>query len=81
MEIRKDIFGWFDNLSDNPAHDPGLEGICLVCAKKLSKPVKTISLIKEGDNRSFFYRTHKDCYESLEKEDITNLESSLIDNL
>lgn len=81
-EIRKDIFGWFDNpLHDEPTHDPDLDGICAICAKKLQLPVKTISLMKEGDSRSYFYRTHKNCYEELSEQDIIILDSSLIDNL
>lgn len=80
--VRKDIFGWFDYSGQSePTHDPGLETICPICAKQLTKPVKTISLLKDGDNRSYFYRTHKPCYEMASENDIWAIESSLIDNL
>jgi len=79
-KIREDVFGWFDNpLSETPDHDPGMDGICPVCANKLSTPVKTISLIPIHGDRSYFYRAHKECYESLSSTDIMRLDSSLID--
>lgn len=81
MSIRTDIFGWFDDHGPLPAHDPGLNVNCLICAKPLTAPVKTISLMKQGDNRSFFYRCHKACYENLPASEISDLESSLIDNI
>lgn len=83
MSIRKDVFGWFDSpLDETPAHDPTVEdGICPICAKGLERPVKTISLIKDGDSKSYFYRAHKGCYEGLSEEDVMNLDSSLIDSL
>lgn len=81
-EIRKDIFGYFESaLDEKPTHDPGLETICPICAKNLERPVKTISLMKDGDNKSYFYRTHKDCYEQANNETITEIESSLIGNI
>lgn len=83
VEIRKDIFGYFDNplFSDVPSHDPGLETICPLCADKLKRPVKTISLMRENDPKSYFYRTHKSCYENASEDEIMRVESSLIDNL
>lgn len=80
--IRLDIFGWFDNNDyEKPAHDPGLDTICMICGKKLSPMMKTVSLMKEGDTRSYFYRVHKDCYLSLTEEEILEYEGSLIDNI
>lgn len=83
MTIRKDVFGWFDDpFSETPTHDPGVEnGICPICSKGLNRPVKTISLMKDRDSRSYFYRAHKDCYENLSEEDVTQLDISLIDNI
>jgi hypothetical protein len=78
--IRKDIFGWFDYPGqEEPTHDPGLKTICPICVGQLNAPVKTISFLKDGDNRSYFYRTHKSCYESANTEDIIAIESSIID--
>jgi hypothetical protein len=80
--MRKDIFGYYENPTDEkPAHDPGLNTICVICAKPLSVPLKTISLMKDKDTKSYFYRCHKECYERLSELDINLIESSLIDNL
>jgi len=47
MEIRKDIFGWFDSPFDiEPAHNPSTDVICPSCGNKLSDVRKTISLYK-----------------------------------
>lgn len=79
--MRIDIFGWFSDTGIIPEHDPGLGVNCIFCGKKLSSPIKTISLMKDGDNKSYFYRSHKDCYEQLSNNEITEIESSLIDNI
>lgn len=80
--IRTDIFGYYDNaIDDKPAHDPGLKTNCPICGKQLEMPVTTVSLMKEGDSKSYFYRTHKSCYHSLPEDEINKIESSLIDNL
>jgi len=80
--IRKDIFGYYESADDEkPTHDPGIETICLICAKKLYLPVKTISLMRDGDSRSYFYRTHKSCYESSDYSIIHDIEGSLISNI
>lgn len=76
------LFGYFDSaVSDKATYDPGLGVDCLFCSKPLSKPMKTTSIMKDGDSKSYFYRTHKDCYDSASEEDITLYESSLIDSL
>lgn len=81
-KIREDVFGWFDSpLSETPDHDPGMDGICPVCGNKLSVPVKTISIAPVNGNRSYFYRTHKECYDGLSDTEIMHLDSSLIDNV
>jgi hypothetical protein len=78
--MRTDIFGWFDDWKQTiPAHDPGLNGNCLICGKKLSRPLKTISLLKDGDSKSYFYRCHEACYDNTGSEDVAFIESSLID--
>lgn len=82
MAARKDIFGYFlSPYEDTPNHDPGLDTICPICAKQLNKPLKTISLMKMGDNKSYFYRTHKDCYDNADPDNILDIESSLINSL
>lgn len=80
--MRTDVFGWFDKPeNEQPTHDPGLAAICPICGKQLEKPIKTISLMKQGDSKSYFYRTHKTCYDNLSEEEICQIESSLIDPL
>lgn len=78
-KIRNDIFGWFNDTDCVPTHDPGLEVNCVICGKPLSLPVKTISLMVVGDMGSYFYRTHKECYEQLDEKEISAIEGSLID--
>jgi hypothetical protein len=75
-------FGYFIDFDQTePAYDPGLSVNCPVCYSTLSRPVKTISLMLIGDRRSYFYRAHKGCYDSLSDEQKTTLDSALIDAL
>lgn len=74
------IYGYFSNSEQiEPEHDPTLDVDCPICHQKLFIPVKTISLILDGDNRSYFYRVHKNCYESSTDELKTMVDSLLID--
>jgi len=82
IEPRKDIFGYFEDKSEKPVHDPGLKTICAVCAKNLRKPLQTISLMPFNKrNRSYFFRVHKKCWEEASKREKMLIESSLVDNL
>ena len=81
-EVRKDIFGWFDSPYDTePAHNPSTDTICPVCGNKLSAVRKTISLYKQGTERSYFYRVDTSCYNSMSEEEKNELDYSLIDNI
>lgn len=74
------IFGFFTEPGQTKAvYDPGLDVLCPLCLQKLERPVKTISLLLPGDSRSFFYRTHKHCYDTATDEAVQEIESSLID--
>ena len=82
------VFGYFDDPSQTePTFDPGLNVDCLVCHTRLSPPMKTISVMLDEptlggrDNRSYFYRVHKDCYEALTPQQETNLDSVIIDSV
>lgn len=83
MMIRSDVFGWFDSPYDDvPTYDPMLsESICPVCSRRISAPMVCVSIMKEGDSRSYFYRAHKSCYGDLSEEDKMSLDSGLIDSL
>lgn len=73
-------FGYFDDPAQTePTYDPGLEIDCPVCHKPLATPYKTISLMVPGDDRSYFYRTHRACYANLTLEQETELDSLIID--
>lgn len=77
---RSDVFGYFDDQSDTPKHDPGMSAICPVCAAKLERPVVTISLMPDKiRTRSYFFRAHKKCWDECEDAEKSNIESSLID--
>lgn len=74
------IYGYFtDAQQSEPAHDPGLDVDCPVCHKRLSRPIKTISVMLAQEKRSYFYRTHKACYDALNAEEAGNLDGILMD--
>lgn len=80
MTLNKEVFGYFEGTNDEPAHDPGIDTYCLFCTKKLSKPIKCISLMIPWDTKSYFYRCHKSCYEVAQLDwSIKDYESGLID--
>jgi len=82
MQIRKDIFGWFDNpYSIEPSHNPSTETICPICGKTLSDKRKTISLFKQGTDKSYFYRVDSECYSNMNQKEKDELDWSLIDNI
>ena len=75
------IFGYFDSAHQTkPTFDPGLEALCPYCLRQLSRPVTTTSLMLPGDDRSFFYRAHKECGANATPEQEMEIESSLIDS-
>ena len=74
------IFGYFNaSVQEKPAFDPGLDVPCPFCTSRLSKPMKTISIMPAAGNKSFFYRAHKECYEGADPEEIQHIESLKID--
>lgn len=77
------IYGYFDDpASDKPTYDPGLDVPCPMCGKMLISPVVTVSLmLYDADDRSYFYRMHKDCHDALTEQQRTDLDSLLIDAL
>jgi|ERR1035441_6941801 hypothetical protein len=81
--VRPDVFGWFDSPDQTtPAHDPGLKTICPVCVKRLSVPMKTISLMPAtGSDRSYFFRVHKHCWEGISEHERGEIEGALIDEI
>lgn len=75
-------FGYFSSADqDLPEFDPGLDIDCLVCSKRLEPPLKTISLFVPNTDRSYFYRTHRNCYDSLSDNQKTMLDSQLVDKV
>lgn len=83
-QINAQYIGWFADAGEVPEHDPKEKGLCPVCAKQVGKhnaenPLKTISIMKIGDNRSFFFRTHKFCWQSIDEDEQNAIESSIID--
>jgi hypothetical protein len=81
MELRSDVFGYFDDpYSSIPGHDPGMDGKCAACGRTLSRPVATISIARWKGDRSYFFRAHKTCWESLSEEEQGLIESIAIDH-
>jgi hypothetical protein len=90
--MENNIYGYFDNHSQEiPAHDPGLSVPCPFCCRAIDEfhgydleafgRIQTISFYRLGSNWSWFYRVHKDCYESATKEKIQEIESAPIDGV
>lgn len=74
------IYGYFTSGEQTePEYDPGLEVDCPVCHKQLSRPMVAPSLMLVDDNRSYFYRVHKACYEMLTHEQVSELDGLIID--
>lgn len=85
-----DFVGWFDHVDQTtPEHDPGPEAPCPGCVRPVGRhsqenPLKTISVmaIAPGMPRSsFFFRTHKKCWEDLSDRERSLVESSVIDRV
>ena len=62
------LFGYFNDTSDTPAYDPGLDAICIYCREKLELPVRSYSLLVPGHDKCFFYRVHRHCGEAMKAE-------------
>lgn len=86
---RPDIYGYFDSPSQTtPAHDPGETGLCPVCVSPVGKHgpsnrLQTISMCLEAPelrDRSWFFRTHKNCWENATERERGLIESACIDN-
>jgi hypothetical protein len=74
------MFGYFSTPDlQVPDYDPGLSVSCPACNHMLHRPVLAISLMVPGDGRSYFYRVHKECYDSLSHEKEIDIDSILID--
>jgi len=58
------------------------DNLCLICVKRVTKPMLTHSFICEnGGMLTYFYRTHKKCWVNLSETDKWSYESSLVDSI
>ena len=74
------IYGYYGNPEQTePVYEPGLEVDCPICHQQISRPMWTISLMLIGDERSYFYRVHKACYDPLTSDEKGALDEILID--
>jgi hypothetical protein len=83
-QANSQYIGWFADTGQTPEHDPKEYGLCPVCSRQVGRhsaenPLKTISIMKVEDSRSFFFRTHKLCWESIDQDEQNAIESSIID--
>lgn len=74
------LIGYFEDFSNTPKYDPGLDVGCLICMKPLSPPVRTVSVMKMKALKSYFFRTHKSCWESLNEKEQKMYEASIIES-
>ena len=82
--MRADLFGYFNAPGQTvPAHDPGLEAPCLFCLEPLNdgREVYNTSLMPVGNDRCYFYRGHKACFEKLGPGEQDLVEGTFIDSL
>lgn len=81
--MRTKYFGYFTSVNQSvPVYDPKNNVPCIVCEKPWEvENVCTVSLMKVGDSRSFFYRAHRKCYHSLTPEEQTKYDSEVIDSI
>lgn len=61
--MRAKLFGYFDDDTNIPTYDPGLDVVCPICDQPLTEPMRSTSFIDAADNRSYFIRVHRDCDE------------------
>jgi hypothetical protein len=73
------LLGYFDSAEqERPTFDPGPDVPCVICYKPLSAPLMTLSAMKPGGSRSYFYRAHKACYRGLSEREVEALEWSML---
>lgn len=79
------IYGYFNDADQvTPAYDPGVSVDCPVCGKVLGhhsndNRLVTISVAVDDDNRSYFYRAHRSCYDALPPEKQSELDWPIVD--
>lgn len=80
------LVGYYDRADqpvDQPTYDPPHEGPCVVCYKPLTaETVRTISVMAMPDThptRSYFYRLHRACHDSLTPEEQGALDHGVLD--
>lgn len=87
------IYGYYTSAEQQqPEYDPGLCAACPICGNTLNAvDVRTISLMvpeqmySEGarlfayGDRSYFYRVHRSCHESLTEAERSRVDGLLID--
>lgn len=62
MTYQPEIYGYFTEVGDTPAHDPGVEVPCPGCGLPVGLDgISSISFMLPGSGRSWFYRGHKAC--------------------
>lgn len=73
--------GYFQSAQERvPTYDPGIEIDCPICHTPLKdEKISTISLMREDDDRSYFYRLHTQCKNALTEAEAIALDSEIID--
>ena len=75
-----DLLGYFEAASQTvPAYDPPVTAPCIVCGKPMEPPRVTVSLLRLGDPRSWFFRADKGCWEGLTDGEQAAYESSVVE--
>jgi len=79
------LYGWYDRPDqpvDQPTYNPEFPGPCLFCGENTSEEnVRTFSLLMEGSNRAFFYRTHRTCHETASEKQRREIDRVIWDSI
>lgn len=79
---RRDVGYFTSGDQKEPVHEPGLDGPCPLCGRKLDpEDVRTYSLMPLGENApvvSCFYRTHSTCAKASDEATIQQLDAQAL---
>jgi hypothetical protein len=83
MAVATRIYGWYeraDQPPDQPTYDPPHDAPCLFCGEAITaNDVRTISMMGEYAERSFFYRVHRTCHERVGEKKRVEIDSVVWD--
>lgn len=82
-DVTQKIYGYYDKRGQvDPTVDVAHEAPCLCCGSPVTPAdVVTISMMPVGGTRSFFYRTHRTCFDAMTGEQREEIDRVVIDSI